>query len=153
VNAIEVNNLRKSYKDFLLDVSFDIPAGYVCGFVGRNGAGKTTALKCLLGMVIPNGGEVTILGKPYSDMSLKEELGVLLDQPYFQEDWTAADIETYCMSACQRPGCRDNHAEYADWRIVYGRYAGNDTAYVFAWICVRRFHKPVHVSHDVQAWL
>ncbi|GHV40466.1 ABC transporter ATP-binding protein [Clostridia bacterium] len=92
-NAIEVKNLRKVYKGFSLDVSFSIPTGYVCGFIGRNGAGKTTTLKCLLGMSVADFGEVSILGKPISDVSVKEELGVLLDQPYYQEDWTALDIE------------------------------------------------------------
>ena len=85
-NAIEVNNLRKSYHGFTLDVSFTVPSGFVCGFIGRNGAGKTTTLKCLLGMTIPDSGEVTILGKPSSDVSLKADLGVMFDQPYFQED-------------------------------------------------------------------
>jgi ABC-2 type transport system ATP-binding protein len=92
MNAIEVKNLRKSYKGFSLDVSFSIPVGYVCGFIGRNGAGKTTTLKCLLGMTLPEDGEIKILGKPISDVSVKEELGILLDQPYYQEDWTTADI-------------------------------------------------------------
>ncbi|GHU56307.1 ABC transporter ATP-binding protein [Clostridia bacterium] len=93
MNAIEVKNLRKSYKGLSLDVSFTIPSGYACGFIGRNGAGKTTTLKCLLGMTISDGGNVKILGKPLGDISVKEELGVLLDQPYYQEDWTAVDIE------------------------------------------------------------
>jgi ABC-2 type transport system ATP-binding protein len=93
MNAIEVKNLRKTYKGFSLDVSFAIPSGYVCGFIGRNGAGKTTTLKCLLGMTVPDGGEVTMLGKPLNDVTVKEDLGVLLDQPYYQEDWTAADVE------------------------------------------------------------
>jgi ABC-2 type transport system ATP-binding protein len=93
VNAIEVKNLRKSYHGFMLDVSFCVPTGFVCGFIGRNGAGKTTTLKCLLGMAIPNSGEISILGKPISNVSVKADLGVMLDQPYYQEDWTVKDIE------------------------------------------------------------
>lgn len=109
MNAIEAKNLRKSYKGFSLDVSFSIPAGYVCGFIGRNGAGKTTTLKCLLGMTVADDGEVTILGKPMGDVSVKEELGVLLDQPYYQEDWTAADVQK-----ALRPYYR--HWSNEDWR-------------------------------------
>ena len=97
-NAIEVNNLRKNYQGFTLDVSFTVPYGSVCGFIGRNGAGKTTTLKCLLGMIIPDSGEVTILGKPSSDVSLKADLGVMFDQPYFQEDWTAREVERVLRS-------------------------------------------------------
>ncbi|MDR1272864.1 MAG: ABC transporter ATP-binding protein [Clostridiales Family XIII bacterium] len=93
MNAIEVRNLRKSYHGFTLDVSFSVPTGFACGFVGRNGAGKTTTLKCLLGMAIPDGGEISILGKPFSDVSLKADLGVMFEQPYYQEDWTVKDVE------------------------------------------------------------
>ncbi|MDR1565529.1 MAG: ABC transporter ATP-binding protein [Oscillospiraceae bacterium] len=93
MNAIEVKNLQKSYKGFELDVSFNVPTGFVCGFIGRNGAGKTTTLKCLLGMTIPDSGELTILGKPSSDVSLKADLGVMFDQPYYQDDWTVRDVE------------------------------------------------------------
>jgi ABC-2 type transport system ATP-binding protein len=92
-NAIEVKNLRKNYRNFSLDVSFTIPTGFVCGFIGKNGAGKTTTLKCLLSMTIPDSGEITILGKPISDVSVKADLGVMFDQPYYQEDWTVKDIE------------------------------------------------------------
>ncbi len=44
-NAIEISGLRKQYKNFLLDdISFSIPAGFVCGFIGENGAGNGTLL-------------------------------------------------------------------------------------------------------------
>ena len=93
-NAIEVNGLRKRYKNFLLDnISFSVPSGYVCGFIGQNGAGKTTTLKLLLGMALKDDGETKILGKSNEDVLNKENLGVLLEQPYFQEDWTPADVE------------------------------------------------------------
>jgi ABC-2 type transport system ATP-binding protein len=93
MNAIEVKNLTKSYKGFKLDVSFTVPTGMVYGFIGRNGAGKTTTLKCLLGMTLPDTGEISLLGKPISDPSVKADLGILFDQPYYQEDWTVDDVQ------------------------------------------------------------
>lgn len=93
-NVIEISNLRKQYKNFLLDdISFSVPCGFVCGFIGENGAGKTTILKLILGMAIKDGGSVNLFGKPADDVSLKEEIGILFEQPYYQEDWTPADIE------------------------------------------------------------
>ena len=93
-NAIEIKNLCKQYPGFALnDVSFNVPQGMCCGFVGPNGAGKTTTLKAMLGMVNKISGEIFLLEKPDSDVSVKEELGVMFDQPYFQEDWTPLDIE------------------------------------------------------------
>lgn len=93
-NVIEISNLRKQYKNFLLDdISFSVPSGFVCGFIGENGAGKTTVLKLILGMAIKDGGSIKVFGKPADDVSLKEEIGVLFEQPYYQEDWTPVDIE------------------------------------------------------------
>jgi ABC-2 type transport system ATP-binding protein len=93
MNAIEVKNLTKTYSGFKLDVSFNVPTGMVYGFIGRNGAGKTTTLKCLLGMTLPETGEISLLGKPISDVSTKADLGILFDQPYYQEDWTVDDAQ------------------------------------------------------------
>lgn len=93
-NAIEVKDLTKKYKGFLLDsISFTVPSGYICGFIGQNGAGKTTTMKLMMGMALKDSGDIEILEKSGDDVSLKEELGVLFDQPYFQEDWTPIDIE------------------------------------------------------------
>ena len=93
-NVIEVRQLTKRYKNFLLDgVSFNVPSGYVCGFIGQNGAGKTTTLKLILGMAIRDSGDAKILGKSCDDVSVKEDLGVLFDQPYYQADWTPKHIE------------------------------------------------------------
>jgi len=93
-NVIEVMGLTKKYKGFLLDrVSFNVPGGYVCGFIGQNGAGKTTTLKLLVGLASKDGGEARILGKPHEDSSIKEDLGILFDQQYYQEDWTPLRIE------------------------------------------------------------
>ncbi|MCL2604639.1 MAG: ABC transporter ATP-binding protein [Defluviitaleaceae bacterium] len=93
-NAIEIKNLCKEYPGFALkDVSFSVPSGLCCGFVGPNGAGKTTTLKAMLGMVHKSGGEIRLLGKADGDVTAKEDIGVMFDQPYFQEDWTPLDIE------------------------------------------------------------
>ncbi len=93
-NVIEVSNLRKQYNNFLLDnISFSVPCGFVGGFIGENGAGKTTTLKLILGMVMKDGGDIKLFGKPAEDVSLKEDIGILFEQPYYQEDWTPLDIE------------------------------------------------------------
>lgn len=93
-NVIEISNLTKKYNNFLLDnISFSVPSGFVSGFIGENGAGKTTTLKLILGMVMKDGGSINLFGKPADEVSLKEDIGVLFEQPYYQEDWTAIDIE------------------------------------------------------------
>ena len=47
---ITMQNVRKKYKDFELELSLEIPEGRITGFVGKNGAGKSTAIKLILGI-------------------------------------------------------------------------------------------------------
>ena len=98
-NAIEVHDLCKLYPGFALkSISFTVPQGQCCGFIGRNGAGKSTTLRIMAGLTFPDSGEVRLLGKSCADPSSREEIAILFDQPYFQEDWTPEDIEK-----CLRP--------------------------------------------------
>ena len=111
-NAIEISNLRKQYKNFSLDnISFSVPSGFVSGFIGENGAGKTTTLKLILGMAMKDGGSINLFGKPADDVSLKEDLGVLFEQPYYQEDWTPVDIEK-AMRPFYKKWCSETFHQY-----------------------------------------
>ena len=93
-NAIEIRNLTKKYKDFTLDnACFDVPSGYICGFIGQNGAGKTTILKIMLGITQKDSGDITVLGKPETDHTVRENIGVLFEHPHFQDEWNAIDVE------------------------------------------------------------
>jgi ABC-2 type transport system ATP-binding protein len=50
------------------DLSFTVEPGRVTGFLGPNGSGKTTTLRCLLGLVRPSDGTASIGGQPYRDL-------------------------------------------------------------------------------------
>ena len=81
MNALEVRGLSKTYPAFTLkDVSFDVPQGAVVGFIGRNGAGKSTTLKSILGLVHPDGGDVRFFGQDVRqhEREFKEQIGVVL---------------------------------------------------------------------------
>ena len=81
MNALTVKGLCKRYPAFSLEnVNFSVPEGAVMGFIGRNGAGKSTTLKALLGLVHPDAGEVTVLGKSFREEEryIKERIGVVL---------------------------------------------------------------------------
>src|SRR3954454_2896083 len=61
----------------LRDVSFELPTGYVMGLIGANGAGKTTAIRCLLGMRPIDTGEIELLGHPVpGPVTLRQDIGV-----------------------------------------------------------------------------
>lgn len=72
-----VRRLKKHYPGFELDVSFGLQKGKITGFIGRNGAGKTTALKALLSLVHPDGGEIRFFGLDFKthEREIKQKIG------------------------------------------------------------------------------
>ena len=81
MNVLTVKGLCKSYPSFTLkEVSFALPQGTVMGFVGRNGAGKSTTLKSVLGLVHPDKGQVTFMEQDavQNEQYMKENIGVVL---------------------------------------------------------------------------
>ena len=81
MNVLTVKGLCKSYPSFTLkEVSFALPQGTVMGFVGRNGAGKSTRLKSVLGLVHPDKGQVTFMEQDVAqnEQYMKENIGVVL---------------------------------------------------------------------------
>ena len=81
-NAIEVRGLCKSYPGFKLDnLNITLPSGYILGFVGENGAGKSTTIRLLLDLIRRDSGEISVLGNDpaQADASWKNDVGVVLD--------------------------------------------------------------------------
>lgn len=82
---LRLENVKKKYKDFELDITMEVKPGCVTGLIGRNGAGKTTAFKTALGLIRASGGEITVFGKPLSGLDAKdrEKMGVVLSDSGF----------------------------------------------------------------------
>ena len=95
MNVMEIRGLCKAYPAFTLkDVSFTVPQGAVMGFIGRNGAGKSTTIKSVLGLVHPDAGQVEILGRSFSggEKFIKENIGVVLGGIDFYPKKTIATL-------------------------------------------------------------
>jgi len=78
MNILEIESLTKKYPDFLLNnVSFSLDKGRIMGFVGRNGAGKTTVLKSMMNIVHPESGTIRFFGKDMSsnEKEIKQRIG------------------------------------------------------------------------------
>lgn len=81
MNLLEVKGLNKKYPKFTLsNVSFSLEEGRIMGLIGKNGAGKSTTLKCILNMVSPDSGEVLMLGENFrtAEAKCKQQIGVVL---------------------------------------------------------------------------
>jgi len=91
--ALELFGLSRTFGDVIAlnDVSFDVPEGGVVGFVGRNGAGKTTAMRIVLGVLSPDAGSVRWRGEPASPESrrrfgyMPEERGLYPKMRVFEQ--------------------------------------------------------------------
>ena len=78
MNLIEVQGLCKNFKSFQLkDVSFTLEEGYIMGFIGRNGAGKSTTLKTMLNLLKNDGGSIELCGLsiPKDEVEIKNQVG------------------------------------------------------------------------------
>lgn len=105
MNAIEIRALTKSYGDFCLGpLDLALPAGCIMGLVGENGAGKTTAIRLLLGITKPDGGTASVLGAAIgSDMrAVKQDLGVVLDEVGYPAALTAEQTGKIMAEAYDR---------------------------------------------------
>lgn len=92
MNAIEVKNLTKKYKGFALEnLNLVLPKGCIMGLIGENGAGKSTAIKSILGIIRADSGSVEIFGKePTAD--IKQKIGVVLDEVGLPQEFNIREI-------------------------------------------------------------
>ena len=91
---VEFSHVTKTFKkrksavnDFSLTV--DVP---IFGFLGQNGAGKTTIMKMTVGLLAPTSGSILIDGKPSTDEASKKKMGFMPETPYFYETMTGLEF-------------------------------------------------------------
>ena len=86
--VIQTIGLSKRYKDnWAVDhLDLQVEQGDIYGFIGRNGAGKSTTLKLLCGLAQPTQGEALLFGKPIQDSVARRRVGSLIEQPGLYPD-------------------------------------------------------------------
>ncbi len=93
--VISANNLTKAFlgKEVIRNCTFSVEQGSIYGFLGRNGAGKTTMLKLLLGLLKPSAGTASVLGldSVRDNKAILRRTGSLIETPIFYEHLSAAD--------------------------------------------------------------
>ncbi len=103
--AVEIKSLGKSYqvghlfarrpRPALVDLSLRVDRGEIFGYLGPNGSGKTTTLKVLMGLLRPDRGSVSILGRPLADRSWRYAVGYLPEHPYLYDYLTPREYLDY----------------------------------------------------------
>ena len=74
------------------DLNLTVNREEVFGFLGPNGSGKTTTMKMLLGLTQPTKGKVELLGRPASEVNIRQQIGFLPEAPYFYTYLTAEEV-------------------------------------------------------------
>ena len=95
-NAIEIKDLTKHFDGFTLDnVSFSVPKGSIMGFIGQNGAGKSTTINSLLGIIKPDSGEMKMLGMDAvkDELAIKRDISAVFDELPFHEQLNAKMLD------------------------------------------------------------
>ncbi|OGR71370.1 MAG: hypothetical protein A2179_01530 [Elusimicrobia bacterium GWC2_63_65] len=87
--------LGASYTTAVKDLSFEIPAGEITGLLGLNGAGKTTIMKLLTGLIFPSAGKVKVFGHAPTEGAAKARVGFLPELPYFPPHLKPAEALAY----------------------------------------------------------
>lgn len=112
MSALKVTRLNKSYSrgfkrvPVLKDLSFEIPEGQITAFIGANGAGKTTSLKCILGFCGYEGGSIEYFGQSGLDSATKKRIGFLPERPFFYDFLTGAETLQFYA---QLSGLKERH--------------------------------------------
>jgi len=87
---LRIENLKKTFHPGLFESSvevlkgldLEVMRGEIFGFLGPNGAGKTTTIKAVMGLVIPDEGEITVGGDPHHSVAAKRRMGFMAENPY-----------------------------------------------------------------------
>ena len=95
-NVIELQHVHKSFVAFQLkDFSITVKKGFVTGFVGGNGVGKSTTIKLIMNLLQPDSGKVSLFGLNYKDheKEIKQRIGFVFDENIFYESITLAEMK------------------------------------------------------------
>lgn len=95
-DAIKIKNLSKSFGNFRLGpLDFEVKKGTITGFIGENGAGKSTTIKLILDVIARDGGGIEIFGKDIKDLSVDEKykLGFVYDDLFLSGSMKVDEIE------------------------------------------------------------
>lgn len=128
--VLELENVYKSYsvgfipkkKQVLKGISFYVNEGEIFGYLGPNGAGKTTTIKCILNLIFPDAGKISIFGEDSLKPRARQKVGFLPENPYFYDYLTGREFLAF----------------YADLLGIHGRMKEDKIGYLLKLVGMER---------------
>ncbi|HWU43409.1 MAG TPA: ABC transporter ATP-binding protein [Bdellovibrio sp.] len=119
--ALKIQGLNKTFRGGLFqkdhqvlnDINFTLTEGQTTGFVGSNGSGKTTTIKCIFNFIHPDSGEIQFFGRPLSS-EVKTRIGYLPERPYLYEFLTGEEFLKLHWNLCYGGGNAKDFAQRAE---------------------------------------
>lgn len=114
--AIEVENISKEYRDFKLkDISLKVPSGSIIGLIGENGAGKSTFINAILGVIDSHYDKLQYFEKDFKDneKEIKEQIAVIFDTTHYNLEFTPKFIGLL-LSKMYKQWDMDKYYQYLD---------------------------------------
>ncbi|MBP3038198.1 ABC transporter ATP-binding protein [Bacillaceae bacterium Marseille-Q3522] len=101
-NVVELHHIHKALQGFALkDVSFSVKKGFVTGFIGGNGAGKSTTIRLMMNLLQPDSGTISLFGLDYKkhEKDIKQQIGFVFDHNIFYENISLAEMKNIIKPA------------------------------------------------------
>jgi ABC-2 type transport system ATP-binding protein len=95
---LEITNLAKQFKGFCLNgISFTLNPGYIMGFIGPNGSGKTTTIKLIMNLLRKKNGSIKVFGMDHleHEVEIKDRIGFVYDEFIYYENLSVKDMKDY----------------------------------------------------------
>src|SRR5699024_5658107 len=96
MTTVEFNNVSKKRKDFSINnVNIKIPKGYITGFIGPNGSGKTTTIHMMMDIIQVDSGEIKLFGTSNNNHRSKQKIGFVYDDLYMYEEFNIKKMKSF----------------------------------------------------------
>lgn len=96
MNTVEFNHVTKKRKDFSIkNLNITIPQGYITGFIGPNGSGKTTTIQMMMDILQIDEGDIRLFGTSHKDHRVKQKIGFVYDDLYMYEEFNIKKMKSF----------------------------------------------------------
>lgn len=96
MNTVEFHNVTKKRKGFSVEnLNITIPRGFITGFIGPNGSGKTTTIQMMMNILQLDKGDIKLFGTSHKDHQVKQKIGFVYDDLYMYEEFTIKKMKSF----------------------------------------------------------